>query len=178
MAESTDDFKLNDLLHGRILGMHLMTNDLENAKSFYTSVLNWDVHQLQRPGADRPAMRAEIDEEPVAGIFSIPETAPSGVAPAWRVLIAVKNVHAAAKTVTDLGGELLYPVTEQEGGTTFCIIRDPQGAVAHLVELSEEDARMAHSAISLRATGHGEDDSDSEDENELATMRHFQRILV
>jgi predicted enzyme related to lactoylglutathione lyase len=70
--------------------------------------------------------------ESVAGICHARGTN-ADIPPQWLIYIIVADVAASAARCVDLGGQVLVAPRPLSGGT-FCVIRDPAGAICALFQ--------------------------------------------
>jgi hypothetical protein len=97
-------------------GMHcwldLMTSDLEGAKSFYTTLLGWNINEMPMPdGSDGVYTMAALSDGPIGGLAQIDEKQKAmGVPPHWMIYTAVDNVdEITAKAKAAGGGAMVEP---------------------------------------------------------------------
>jgi predicted enzyme related to lactoylglutathione lyase len=121
------------LANGAFCWNELGTTDLETAKKFYTELLGWKLKESKAPGMIYNEIVAGDRE--VGGMYQM--TAEFGNAPShWIAYVAVDDVDAKAKQVTELGGKVCVPPTDIPNVGRFCVINDPTGAAISLIKLS------------------------------------------
>ncbi|NEU13006.1 VOC family protein [Methylobacterium sp. BTF04] len=112
---------------GQFIWYELLTSDVPAAEAFYRSVVGW-----QAAPADVAGMaytRFSAGATPVAGLMELPEEArASGGRPGWIGHIAVDDVDAFARRVSEDGGAIHRPPADSPGIGRFAVAADPHGA--------------------------------------------------
>jgi len=111
--------------HGAFGWAELMTNDVEGAKQFYTSLFGWETEDYPMEGMSYTVIK--VDGEPVGGIMPMP-AACEGMPECWGAYVTVQDVDATAAQVEELGGKLIRPPQDIPGVGRFCVLQDPKGA--------------------------------------------------
>jgi predicted enzyme related to lactoylglutathione lyase len=114
---------------GTIGWTDLTVPDAEAIRDFYTRVTGWKVQPVSMGEYSDYAMVAS-DGNGVAGICHARGNN-ADIPPHWLIYIIVEDVHAAAAECVAFGGSIVSGPREAGGGT-FCVIRDPAGAVCAL----------------------------------------------
>lgn len=114
----------------------LNTRDFARAIDFYTRVFGW-----------KPVVLSDTDDfrystigaegTMVAGVFDAADHLPDSTPSHWQLYLGVKDVHAAAVTVTELGGTVIREPWTAEFGT-FSLVTDPTGALFVLGSVDEQ----------------------------------------
>jgi predicted enzyme related to lactoylglutathione lyase len=130
MAEQKTEQKI---AHGTFCWNELVTRDVEGAKKFYTEVLGWKAVDTGMPEMDYTLFN--VGEENAGGLMAMPPDVPAEVPAHWMSYIAVDDVDAAAKKVTECGGEVFHGPQDIPEVGRFCIIKDPTGAVVSLITM-------------------------------------------
>lgn len=107
---------------GRFVWHDLMTKDAKTAQQFYCGLFDWQIEEKPMMGSIYRAITC--GPGPIGGIVeeaNIP-------AAHWMPYVAVENVDASAKKVTDCGGTVCVPPTDIPETGRFAVIGDPQGA--------------------------------------------------
>ena len=113
--------------HGRFVWYELLTSDPDAAQRFYGSVAGWGTQQWN--DGPVPYTMWINDGAPLGGLMAMPENIRAmGVPPNWLPYVGVRDVDAAARDVTRLGGTVLHEPEDLPGLGRFAVIRDPQGA--------------------------------------------------
>jgi predicted enzyme related to lactoylglutathione lyase len=122
--------------HGDFSWTELVTTDVQGAKSFYATVLGWEMEDM--PMASGPYTVLKAGEEQVGGIMEMPEEGPAGASVHWASYVTVDDVDDVAEKVKRYGGRILLPPTDIPGVGRCCTFQDPQGAVLSVMTYSQE----------------------------------------
>ncbi|HEY3815209.1 MAG TPA: VOC family protein [Caulobacteraceae bacterium] len=116
---------------GRFVWYELMVEDQAKAKDFYGKVLNWSFDDMPMPGMDGATyVMAKSGDANVAGMMNLPPDAKAmGARPNWGGYVAVDDVDASAKRVSEIGGKVYKEPMDIPGVGRFAVIADPDGAV-------------------------------------------------
>ena len=132
----SDPIKKHMLVPGSVSWTELMTTDVKGAQEFYGKIFDWTFEEENSEEMDYVLVK-NSQGTTVAGIVGTPPEA-GETPPHWASYITVKDVHAVAKMVPELGGTILLPPTEVPNIGTFAVIQDPQGAVISVFTYVEE----------------------------------------
>ena len=108
--------------------VELATTDLDKAKSFYRSLFDWQLQDMDMGGGVSYTMIG-VGEGTGGGMMKHPMP---GTPSAWLAYVNVDNVAAATPKAKSLGATVLRDVTEVPNGGSFSIIVDPTGAMLGL----------------------------------------------
>ena len=128
----------------------LMTNDLDKAVEFYSTVVGWDIRDSGMPG-----MRYMIfgkGGKDVGGMmswFSIGSEKPTK----WAGHLHTTNVDAETAAVVADGGKQFRPPTDIPGVGRFSVVADPQGAEYLLFQPNQAEAPPRPNPADLGAVG-------------------------
>ena len=104
--------------------VELTTQDPDKAKSFYSSLFEWKLQDMDMgPGHTYTMVR--VGEGTGGGIMKTP--AP-GVPTMWLPYVLVDDVTAATTKAKSLGAVILKEVTKVPEVGSFSVIMDPTGA--------------------------------------------------
>ncbi|MCI5046717.1 MAG: VOC family protein [Aquisalinus sp.] len=130
---------------GHILWTDLTVPDAEPVRAFYEEVIGWSSHPVQMedrtdysmiaPG--EPPEKSGDHAKVVAGICNkVGELAdyPSQ----WLPYFGVANLADSLAACARLGGKQLTKITTM-GDSSFCVIKDPAGAVCGLFENNPQE---------------------------------------
>src|SRR5262245_14647866 len=113
--------------HGHFHWNELLTRDVERAKRFYATTIGWSVAAMpMQDGATYWV--ANMDDEPVAGIFPIDRPEFAAVPEAWMSYLAVDDVDARVKKAETAGARLMRPIFDVPGVGRIAILTEPGGA--------------------------------------------------
>jgi predicted enzyme related to lactoylglutathione lyase len=105
----------------------LLTTDQEAAFDFYHELFGWAKTDSMDMGDMGLYQMYGLAGVTLGGMYNKPPDVPG---PAhWLLYITVEDVHTAAETVKELGGEVLHDPMTVPGGDWVARCRDPQGAV-------------------------------------------------
>jgi hypothetical protein len=113
--------------HGKFVWYELMTIDAPAAEVFYRGVMGWSAKTIDMPNMTYTMF--SVGETGVGGMLTLPKQAlDAGVPPYWIGYIAVDDVDAYAKKVTEEGGAIHVPPEDIPGVGRFGAVADPHGA--------------------------------------------------
>lgn len=98
--------------------------DVDAALAFYGALFGWTFEERPTPGGRYVV--ASLGGQDVAAIGT------GDGQPSWTTYVAVDDVHATARGVPDLGGEVLDGPSEVGDAGEVAVVRDPQGATFRL----------------------------------------------
>ncbi|MCA9255431.1 MAG: VOC family protein [Phycisphaerales bacterium] len=116
---------------GSVTWRDLTVDDAENIRAFYESVVGWGSAPFDMGGYSDHVMK-DADGEMVAGVCHA-RGSNANLPAAWLIYITVADVEASAAVCVEKGGAVLDGPRSM-GGRKACVIRDPAGAVAALIE--------------------------------------------
>ena len=117
---------------GSISWRDLTVEDASGVREFYERVVGWEVKAHPMGEYDDYEMTLPGGGPTVTGICHA-RGSNATIPPQWMIYITVKSVEESAKQCVALGGEVLDG-PRLMGKSPFCVIRDPAGAVAGLIE--------------------------------------------
>ncbi len=121
---------------GALAWNELYTHDTEAAARFYGGLFGWSAHG--RPSADGGEyVEFRLDSVSAAGMMAI-RNEWGEVPPNWSVYFAVDDLDASLDTATRLGASRSMPTMEIQGVGRFTLLRDPQGAFVHIIQIAAE----------------------------------------
>jgi uncharacterized protein len=108
--------------------VELATTDLDKAKSFYTSLFNWQLQDMDMGGGMNYTM-INVGEGTGGGMMKHPVP---GAPSSWLAYALVDDVTAATAKAKSLGATVMRDITEVPNAGSFSIIIDPTGAALGL----------------------------------------------
>jgi hypothetical protein len=108
--------------------IELTTSDLGKAKTFYKSLFDWKLKDVDMGGGQTYTM-VNVGEGTGGGMFQMP-----GAPVAWLPYVAVKDVAKSTEKARSLGAMILKEKTEVPGMGWFSIFRDTTGAMIAIWE--------------------------------------------
>ena len=114
---------------GAIVWSDLTVPDAERIRDFYAAVAGWNVETVAM-GDYSDFVMVSSTGDGVAGICHA-RGQNASVPPQWLIYVVVESVERSAAACVALGGDVVDGPRPMSGGT-FCVIRDPAGAVCAL----------------------------------------------
>jgi uncharacterized protein len=108
--------------------VELATTDLDKAKSFYRSLFDWQLQDVEMGGGSTYTM-IQVGQGTGGGMMKHPVP---GAPSSWLAYALVDDVAAATAKAKSLGATIMRDVTEVTGYGSFSIIIDPTGAALGL----------------------------------------------
>ncbi|MCE9670711.1 VOC family protein [Myxococcus stipitatus] len=116
---------------GAMVWHEVLTRDATRDRAFYTALLGLNDEKVEDVGVDYWALNKGRDV--VAGVLQMDASWPRDIPANWMNYFAVEDTDAAAKRVTELGGEVKQPPTDSPYGR-FSVVSDSQGGVFTLIK--------------------------------------------
>jgi uncharacterized protein len=116
---------------GSIIWADLTVPHAEQIRDFYAQVAGWTFTPVPMGDYRDFQMNAPATGESVAGICHA-RGINAGLPPQWLVYISVEDIDQCVERCTKLGGLILVAPRPMGSYGTFCVIKDPAGAVAAL----------------------------------------------
>ena len=103
--------------------LELNSTDVSKSKTFYTSLFDWKLEDMQMPGMTYTALAT--GSAPGGGMMQqmIP-----GAPSSWLAYVLVDDIAASTAKAKSLGAQVMRDVTEVPGMGWLSIIIDPTGA--------------------------------------------------
>lgn len=122
---------------GQIVWVDLTIPNAEAVRDFYSQLVGWQPSPVDMGGYNDFNMNLPGTDLPAAGVCHT--RGPNANLPAqWMIYIAVTDLDQRIETCLALGGEVIAGPTG-DGLHRFCVIQDPAGAVAALVQVAEPE---------------------------------------
>ncbi len=116
---------------GRIEWVDLTVGDAERVKNFYANVVGWKSEGVDMGSYSDFNMNLPDSGDTIAGICHA--RGPNANIPAqWLMYVRVADVVESAEQCGKRGGKVLDG-PRRMGGSNFCVIEDPAGAVLALL---------------------------------------------
>ena len=116
---------------GRIEWVDLTVGDAERVKNFYANVIGWKTEDVDMGSYSDFNMNLPDSGDTIAGICHA-RGSDANLPAQWLMYVRVANVEDSAEQCTKRGGKVLDG-PRRMGGSNFCVIEDPSGAVMALV---------------------------------------------
>ena len=117
---------------GSITWRDLTVEDAEQIRDFYKAVVGWESEDVDMGGYSDFGMNMP-GGECVAGICHA-RGENAQMPPQWMVYITVADLDESIRNCRQMGGKLRTQVRSMGSHGRFCVIEDPAGAVAALIE--------------------------------------------
>ena len=119
--------------NGKIGWIDLTCENATAVKDFYSQVTGWASTSVPVADYEDYCVHPSADADPVAGICH-QRGANAEIPSQWMIYINVADLQASMDKCRELGGEIVCPARDMGGYGTMCIIKDPAGAVAALIQ--------------------------------------------
>ena len=127
----------------KVVHFEIPADDLERAKTFYSSVFDWDLQTVPVPGGEYTTVTTTpVDQQTQMPTEPAPPPAPSAPTarderwPAPVITVAVEDIDQALQEIEAQGGGTVTPRTAMPGMGAFAYFKDPEGNVLGLWETS------------------------------------------
>lgn len=110
----------------------LVTPDQKKSGTFFTQLFGWTRKEVDA-GKFGTYTLFQKDSQDVAGMMNPTPETPSNES-FWHSYIAVENVDECAQRAPLLGGSVIVPPHDVPDVGRICIVADPTGAIAHLMQ--------------------------------------------
>lgn len=110
----------------------LVTPDLTSSGAFFSHLFGWTRKEVDA-GPFGIYTLFQKDGQDIAGMMN-PTSDTPGKGSYWHSYIAVENVDDFAKQAPLLGGSVVVSPQDVPDVGRVCVVADPTGAVAHLME--------------------------------------------
>jgi predicted enzyme related to lactoylglutathione lyase len=114
---------------GSFCWIELHTSDQNAAKSFYSSLFGWAVHDNPMGPGEVYTMFRLQGRDAAAGCSLRPDERSQGIPPYWMIYITVANTDAAVNKAKQLGGKILAPAFDVMDAGRMAVIQDSTGAI-------------------------------------------------
>ncbi|MGI9528356.1 MAG: VOC family protein [Acidimicrobiia bacterium] len=124
---------------GSLTWNDLAARDVEAAKTFYTTLLGWDVGEMPM-GDDGTYWTFSNQGRMNGGTWDMSGMLPDDVPPHWMAWFLVSNCQASADQVEALGGVVLRPPSPTGVGIS-AVVTDPFGAMFGIIETDQAEGQ-------------------------------------
>jgi hypothetical protein len=119
---------------GDFIWYELLTTDIAGAKSFYDSVIGWNIQDKSDFPNDY-RMIGRSDGKFAGGAMQITEEMKQhGARPTWLAYILVPDVDESVAAIQRKGGQLYMPAFDIPGIGRVALVTDPQGAAFYVMK--------------------------------------------
>jgi len=116
---------------GTIVWRDLTVPDADSTQKFYSEVVGW--RGRAEADCDGDFNMLTPSGQTAAGICYA-RGINANLPPQWLIYIAVADVEKSAARCLELGGKIIHG-PRKLGAKNFCVIQDPAGAVAALIDV-------------------------------------------
>lgn len=116
---------------GRIEWMDLTVQDATSIQKFYTSVVGWSSGEVDMGHYNDYNINLPDTGDTIAGVCHA-KGSNANLPSQWLVYVRVESVGESAEQCKKMGGKVLDG-PRRMGGSNFCVIEDPAGAVMALI---------------------------------------------
>lgn len=110
----------------------LVTPDQKSSGTFFSQLFGWKRREVDA-GSFGTYTLFQKNGQDVAGMMNpTPDT--TGKGSYWHSYIAVEDVEECARQAPLLGGSVVVPPHEVPDVGRVCVVADPTGAIAHLMQ--------------------------------------------
>jgi predicted enzyme related to lactoylglutathione lyase len=110
----------------------LTVPDAEGVRDFYAKVVGWRVEPVEMSGYSDFTMVSPGTGQGVAGVCHA-RGSNEGLPAQWLIYVIVEDIEASMRHCRELGGEVIAG-PKSMGAASYCVIRDPAGAVCALYQ--------------------------------------------
>jgi uncharacterized protein len=118
---------------GTIGWIDLTVGDAQGVRDFYKEVVGWGTSEVDMGGYSDYCMTRPGSGEPAAGVCHA-RGSNAGLPAQWLIYITVADLDGSMARCKEKGGAVVFGPRDMGGHGRFCVIRDPAGAVAGLIE--------------------------------------------
>ena len=116
---------------GRVEWIDLTVDDASRLKDFYCAVVGWSSTEVEMGSYSDFNINLPGTQDTIAGICHA-RGSNANLPSQWLIYVRVESVKASAAKCEKLGGKILDG-PRRMGGSDFCVIEDPAGAVMALM---------------------------------------------
>lgn len=118
---------------GSITWFDLTVKNADAVRDFYNKVVGWTFAPVDMGGYNDYNMNSPADGKTVAGICHA-RGMNADLPPQWLLYITVEDIDKSAAKCVELGGKIIDGPKGMGSYGRMCVIQDPAGAVAALVQ--------------------------------------------
>lgn len=116
---------------GQFYWTDLTVDNPIETKEFYKEIFGWQEMEVSMKDGEENYVDYGMAADPItpAGGICHNRGKNKGIPPQWISYFYIDDVQKALQTCLNLGGELLKENRKKDGTLSFVIVKDPQGAV-------------------------------------------------
>ncbi|MFP6825358.1 MAG: VOC family protein [Pseudohongiellaceae bacterium] len=116
---------------GHVEWIDLSVDDASRIKDFYCAIVGWSSTEVEMGSYNDFNINLPGTQDTIAGICHA-RGSNANLPSQWLIYVRVESVKASAIQCEKLGGKILDG-PRRMGGSNFCVIEDPAGAVMALM---------------------------------------------
>jgi len=116
----------NPVKPGAFCWNELMTNDIQEAKTFYSKLFGWGTHDHDMEGFSYTLFKN--GDQDVGGMMRIPEGHEKEIPPHWMSYVYVTNVEETVQKARSLGATIKQEPMDVGDFGRLAVLQDPTGA--------------------------------------------------
>jgi predicted enzyme related to lactoylglutathione lyase len=135
---------------GKIIWRDLLTNDPAASQRFYGELFGWEFESVGEASNLRSNSAYTLirhNGRLIGGMVDTLALNGRDDISQWVVLMAVEDLDARTKAVTENGGEVIAPPTDLQARGRLALIRDAEGALLGLLETRDGDPQDSEPEI-------------------------------
>ena len=122
---------MNKPKNGQLYWSDITVDNPAEVKEFYKKIFGWQEIEVPMKDGDESYVDygMAVDPSTPAGGICHNKGKNKGIPPQWISYFYIEDVEKALQNCIELGGELLKENCKKDGTLSFIIVKDPQGAV-------------------------------------------------
>jgi hypothetical protein len=130
--------------HGDFVWYELLTSDAAAAKTFYDTVVGWDIEATASNPMNYRMIRSGNGH--AGGVMELnAQMREGGAKPTWLGYVGVDDVDATVAKAESLGGKAMMPPFDLPGVGRIAMIADPQGIPLYVMRGESDEESTAFS---------------------------------
>jgi predicted enzyme related to lactoylglutathione lyase len=124
---------------GAIVWTDLTVPNADAVRDFYREVAGWGVNPVEMGGYQDYTMISPVDSSAVAGVCHA-RGMNAGLPSQWLIYISVADLDESIARCSKMGGAVVFGPKSMGQHGRYCVVRDPSGAVAALIQPAQHPA--------------------------------------
>jgi len=130
--------------HGTPIWYELMTKDPLSARSFYNTVVGWEIDESVSAGSAMDYRMISAKDGLIGGVFRLTdEMCQNGASPCWMMYIGVDDVDACVEAIVSDGGCVQLAAFDIPNVGRIAMVTDPQGAPLYVMRGASNELSTA-----------------------------------
>ena len=144
--------------HGEFIWYELLTDNCDDAITFYSAILGWEATASGHPSMDYRILHAKDEDTGescgACGLLQLNEEMRQGGArPVWLGYIGVDDVDHSVANIVACGGKVKMPATDIPNVGRLAMVTDPQGVPFYVMRGFSDQTSLAFASDKPRV-GH------------------------